>query len=157
MPAFNLAIVAPPAAPGSLPHVAIAAGVDCVDCHVSSGGVSSSMSLPVVNGANFGNSAFSHKNVAAASCDSCHSAANASLFYGVTIKSTSGLSPVHVPVPTTGGVTCDTCHTKAVSTALIPRTGSGTSGYNFSGGVYQHSTTTTLSCAACHNVDSSFV
>jgi len=122
-------------------HVDMAA-LGCESCHVSAGGVTSSMTLPVSNTAKFSNAAYSHTGVSAG-CATCHGQTATIAFQGVTPKAMSGLTPVHVPTT----LDCAVCHT-TVPSALIPLSG-GTGANTFAGGKFSHSGITS-GCATCH-------
>jgi hypothetical protein len=125
----------------SATHVDMGA-LGCESCHITTGGVTSSMSLPVSNSAKFSNSAYSHSGVTA-NCASCHGSTAAIAFDGVTPKAMSGLSPIHVPT----ALACEICHT-SVPTALIPLSG-GVAPNTFVGGKFSHSGITS-GCDTCH-------
>lgn len=135
MPTLIPAIVSPPGG-----HIAMGA-LDCGSCHVGS---NSSLTLPVQNTANFGNSAFSHSGISSG-CASCHGDGVVSgTFYGVTPKTKAALNPPHVPTT----LACESCHVGSVPATLVPMTGA-TSGTTFAGGQFSHSGISS-GCATCH-------
>jgi len=135
MASMRPAIVAPPAK-----HIAMGI-LGCDACHVGPG--SSMPALPVVDGARFSGSLFSHTGISG-NCDSCHGASvTATTFAGVFPKTIGSLSPAHLPLP--GVSTCETCHTNSIPTGLVPAPGMKT----FAGAQYSHSGITS-GCDTCH-------
>ena len=112
MASMSPALVGPPAK-----HVPFGTTA-CETCHV---GANSSLTLPVVNGAKFSNSAFSHSGITTG-CDSCHGAAiTGSSFYG--ISSIVVMPPSSAPgltshIPTTAA--CESCHLGSTPSGLVP-------------------------------------
>jgi hypothetical protein len=136
MPTMVPAIVAPPSA-----HIAMGA-LGCESCHVGS---NSSLNLPVQNGANFGNAAFSHGGISTG-CSTCHGdSVGSGTFYGVVPKTKASLSPVHVP----SAQSCEICHAGSIPSTLIPAAGASGSMTTFAGGKFSHSGIST-GCAGCH-------
>ena len=114
----------------------------CESCHVGS---NSSLTLPVVDGMKFWNSAFNHTGITA-SCASCHGASVAAgTFYGVTPKTMAGLSPVHVPT----SAACESCHINSVPAGLVSLLGAAGGQATFAGGQFSHSGITN-GCDSCH-------
>jgi predicted CXXCH cytochrome family protein len=135
MPTMVPAIVSPPAG-----HIAMGS-LDCGACHVGS---NSSLTLPVQNGANFGNAAFSHSGISSG-CANCHGdGVTTGTFYGVVPKTKATLNPSHVPT----ALACETCHVNSVPATLVPLTGA-TSGTTFAGGRFSHSGISS-GCETCH-------
>ena len=130
------AIVAPPAG-----HIDQGSS-GCETCHV---GASSSLQLPVQNGANFSNSAYDHAGKALA-CDACHGpGVTSGTFFHVTPKN-SILSPGHIPFT----LSCDSCHINSVPVGQVPLTGAASAGLTtFGNAQFSHSGITT-GCDACH-------
>lgn len=140
------AIVAPPTG-----HIDMGS-LGCEGCHISAGGVTSSMSLPVSNAAKFSASAFSHVGIAL-TCGECHGPnVTAGTFFGVLPKTAASLvSPPHVPV--SNNVSCDLCHVGSTPVGLIPSTGATTGMTSFAGAQYSHAGIATgVTCATCHGV-----
>jgi len=138
----TMASMVPPIKTVPAKHVDMAA-LGCEGCHITSGGVTSSMTLPVQNGAVFSNSAYSHTGVTTG-CSTCHgNAVTVGTFFGVTPKTMLGLAPVHVP----SSQVCESCHT-SVPAALIPLSG-GTGANTFAGGKFSHNGIVN-GCDTCH-------
>jgi len=99
--------------PGHLPT-----GDNCEACHRAP-----AVPIPVEGAAAIGNPGFAggsfvHTGITRG-CDSCHGAATAASFYGVTPKSPAGLNPPHLPTT----ASCETCHANATPTVPLPATG----------------------------------
>jgi len=138
----TMASMVPPIKTVPSNHIDMGA-LGCEACHVSSGGVTSSLSLPVQNSAKFSNSAYSHTGVTTG-CADCHgSNVTVGTFFGVTPKTMVGLAPRHVP----SSQVCENCHT-AVPSVLIPLTG-GTGVNTFANASFSHTGIST-NCADCH-------
>ncbi|RFO95381.1 hypothetical protein DIC66_18640 [Rhodoferax lacus] len=137
----TMASMNPPIKTVSGTHVDMA-GLGCESCHITTGGVTSSMSLPVGNSAKFSNSAYSHTGVTAG-CANCHGSTAAIPFDGVTPKAMSGLAPAHIPT----SLACEVCHT-SVPSGLIALSG-GVAPNTFVGGRFSHSGITS-GCDTCH-------
>ena len=135
------AIVAPASNHIPTPGYASVSVSNCESCHVGSG--SSMPSTPVVNGASFANSAFSHTGITSG-CATCH--ATAGTYQGVTPKNLADLRPGHLPL--SGTPVCESCHT-AVPTTLIPATGATGSMTTFAGATFNHNATSST-CVTCH-------
>lgn len=114
----------------------------CESCHIST---QSNVHIPVINGALFSKSAFSHTGINTG-CATCHGGFSGNIaFDGVTPKGLTGLAPAHVPNPS--NLDCGVCHT-AIPSALVELSG-GTVGNTFSGAKFSHTGITT-SCGTCH-------
>ena len=124
----------------------------CENCHV--GANSSIATLPVLTGANFKNSAFSHGGVTGG-CASCHGDLTTTRSF---VGQTQTLTPKAMPanhVPNTGNVGCEACHT-TVPAGLIAFTGGTGAGNTFATTKYSHGGIT-ASCSTCHSGSPSFV
>ena len=112
MASMSPALVGPPAK-----HVPFGTTA-CELCHVGTG---SSLTLPVINGAKFTNSAFSHSGITTG-CAACHGA-------GITGASFTGISSI-VVIPSTAApgatshipttATCESCHLGSTPSGLVP-------------------------------------
>ena len=141
--AFSMPTMIPPLVgpPGN--HVPMGS-LGCEGCHVGS---SSSLQLPVQTGAKFSNSAFSHTGITAG-CATCHGGSGS--FYGVTPKTTSGLSPQHVPT----SASCENCHINSVPSVLIPVSGVTSGMTTFANAQFSHNGITS-GCITCHGPNAS--
>jgi hypothetical protein len=148
IPAIGFTIMAPPAK-----HVPFGTTA-CEVCHVGAG---SSLQLPVVNGALFTKSLFSHSGITTG-CVTCHG-------QGITSASFTGITSIVVmPPSTTQGATshipstasCETCHVGAGSIPSTLMTVTGTK--TVPGSLFKTPTPTgpmihsgiTSGCNACH-------
>jgi hypothetical protein len=117
-PAAGFAVVGMP--PNHIPT-----STSCETCHVGPG--SSVAATPVVDGARFSGSMFSHQGISS-NCVACHLPKGQSTsFYGISsadilhMPSTSPPGPdAHIPSSTT----CETCHLGSMPAGLIPAQGS---------------------------------
>ena len=120
MASMSPALVGPPAK-----HVPFGTTA-CELCHVGTG---SSLTLPVINGAKFTNSAFSHSGITTG-CAACHGA-------GITGASFTGISSI-VVIPSTAApgatshipttATCESCHLGSTPSGLVPGVASKATG-----------------------------
>ena len=120
MASMSPALVGPPAK-----HVPFGTTA-CELCHVGTG---SSLTLPVINGAKFTNSAFSHSGITTG-CAACHGA-------GITGASFTGISAI-VVIPSTAApgatshipttATCESCHLGSTPSGLVPGVASKATG-----------------------------
>lgn len=115
----------------------------CASCHVGAG---TGIATTPVTASSFAGGGFLHTGISTG-CANCHGAnVVAGTFDGVTPKSVSGQSPVHVPVSSNIG--CEICHANSIPPGVVPSTGYiGTP--SFAGGQFIHTGITT-GCVTCH-------
>ena len=149
IPAANFTVVGPPAN-----HMPITTA--CETCHVGAG--SSVTSLPVGNGAKFGNSLFSHSGITN-NCVACHGPS-------ITGASFAGVSKIVVMPPTSpvgasshipSSTVCENCHLGSTPSGSVAASGSKTApGTAFATPI---PTTTQIhagitgGCNACHDTN----
>jgi hypothetical protein len=118
----------------------------CESCHINSVPTGLVSLLGAVGGqATFAGGQFSHSGITSG-CDSCHGASvSVNAYYGIKLKTISGLVPAHVPTT----AACEVCHAANTPSMLIAATGATGAMTTFAGGKFSHSGITT-GCSTCH-------
>jgi hypothetical protein len=147
IPAANFSIV-------GLPDKHVPTTASCEVCHVGAG--SSMATTPVVNGAKFSGSKFSHTGITS-NCEACHGPSiNSSSFVGISqIVAMPPTSPVGASAHIPSSTTCATCHLGSTPSGLIAASATKTA----PGTLFQTPVPTTAqihsgitsNCNSCHD------